>query len=92
MPKRVKINSKVDENYDFVKVLVDFYEKTEKNLGLEEGTVFIGDSCGFLSSPFKFKVEEVTDTTYLFTNLDRETTFRILKTEFHKLYNVIEVL
>ena len=63
----------------------------EKNL--EVGRTYIFDNNWIrVSSPFKGRVEELTEKTVLVKNLDANSVFRTTLGEFNNNYEVIETM
>ena len=59
------------------------------NLKLNYIYIFDKESI-FRSDPFKGKVIEVTETTYVISNLDTKAKIRYLKSEFDSSYVILE--
>lgn len=68
--------------------------ETKKLIGITEGTTYIFISTRTLSRNeySKFKILEITDTTYLVKNVDAGVTFREGKEEFNNSYEPVEII
>lgn len=63
----------------------------EKNL--EAGRTYIFDNNWVrTSSPFKGRIEELTEKTVLIRNLNADSVFRVTLNEFNGSYQVIETM
>lgn len=52
--------------------------------------IFVKKDVSYTQTPFKGKVEEVTDTTYLIHNLDNNVTTRYQRERFDSDYKTLE--
>ncbi len=56
---------------------------------MKQGNIYIVRE-GYIYSPFKIKILEVTDTTYYIHNLDNNSKWRITIADFQGKYRIIE--
>lgn len=68
--------------------------ETKKLIGITEGTtyIFIGTKPLSRKEYSKFKILEITDTTYLVKNIDADITFRVGKEDFNIYYEPVEII
>lgn len=66
----------------------------ERPIEIREGSTYIfkGKKASNNKTYYKFKILEVTDTTYLIKNIDAETEFRRGIVDFNYDYKPVEVI